>query len=76
VLVEYLKNSLVADTSELWLFCDGWPGWNKNCILFQLTYTLVHVLITLNVVMHAYPVQGHSYLPCVADTWECIGQKQ
>jgi hypothetical protein len=23
VLVEYLKNSLVADTSELWLFCDG-----------------------------------------------------
>jgi hypothetical protein len=69
MLLDYLKNNLLADTSELWLFSDGCPGQNKNHVILQFAYTLVHILKIVKLITHVFPVRGHSYLPCDGDFW-------
>jgi hypothetical protein len=67
MLLDYLKNNLTRDTSELWLFSDGCPGQNKNRVMLHLAYAFVHILKIVKVVTHVFPVRGHSYLPCDGD---------
>jgi hypothetical protein len=49
VLLDYLKNNQLADTSDLWLFSVGCAG-QKNHVMLQFTYTLAHILKTVKVV--------------------------
>jgi hypothetical protein len=67
MLLDYLKNNLPADTSELWLFSYGYPGQNKSHVMLQFAYTLIHILKIVKVVTHVFPVRGHSHLPCDGD---------
>jgi hypothetical protein len=60
MLLNYLKNNLTRDPSELWLFSDGCPGQNKNRVMLHLAYALVHILKIVKVVTHVFPVRGHS----------------
>jgi hypothetical protein len=72
MLLDYLKNNLLSDTSELWLFSDGCPGQNRNCVVLQFAYILVQKLKIVKVVTHVFPVRGHSYLPCDGDNRKCV----
>jgi hypothetical protein len=61
MLLDYRKNNLMRDTSELWMFSDGCPGQNKNPVMLHLAYALVHVLKIVKVV---FPVRGIHSVTC------------
>jgi hypothetical protein len=62
---DYIRSGVTAGTSKL--FSDGCPEQNKNRIIIQLAYALVHILKIVEAATHIFPVREHSYLPCDGD---------
>ena len=65
-LLHYINNSIADEVKTLYLYSDGCGGQNKN-------YTIIHFLHSLvkmerfELIMHVFPIRGHSFLPCDRD---------
>lgn len=63
MILNFLKNHISAEVTDIYLFSDNCASQNKNYVLVQLFFTLVG-LGKFNLICHRYPEPGHSFLPC------------
>lgn len=62
LLLHYMNNNNV-NTDTLVLFSDGCPGQNKNYLMVNFLYFLVHGLKMFKTILYIFPIRGHSRLP-------------
>lgn len=62
MLLDYINNNISSDIKELYFFCDGCPGQNKNNTVIRFLLALTDSQ-RFERVYHFFPVRGHTFLP-------------
>lgn len=62
-ILDYIKNVVPKEATELRMFCDNCPGQNKNHSVVRMCMALKATDRFQKIVQY-YPIRGHSFLPC------------
>lgn len=65
-LLDYMNNVIPNSITEIWLFCDGCPGQNKNNTVIRFLMALTAQQRFLKIRLF-FPIRGHSFLPSDRD---------
>ena len=67
MLLHFCENHVPEEVTEMYFFCDGCAGQNKNWTVFRFMHYLVHEKKRFKTVKMTFPVTGHSYMECDKD---------
>ena len=64
MLLYFFTELLLAEVTKLELFCDSWPGQNKNWTIIRFMHFMVRHKRRFTNVKLTFPIRGHSFREC------------